>query len=560
MKKLTLIITLCFLLLCITACGNTDRNHATVGNGIEFAGVEDMLTHMDGMWATDDNLGEKSYYIFQDGQIYVTTDTRYSEQIKYMLDSALQKSGLESLYVQNFTTTPKRIYLSDLSIIPDPVTLFPQTGEIKLYEGTYKEESIIITEESVLLVNDDAKTGTVMTKISDTVDFSIEHFEPLFNQVLNSYQIPSSHFLMTPAEYGEMIKTTIPQFDWWSQTWSDDDLEVYAPDEALTPVAGSSLLISKESLTFAYKVSVSTGFIGKNHTQSLVITYSPEEGSIQVLETNNPSMNLYSLIKYGLYAIQNIPEAYTDPIELANDMDAKGRKDSSDYSSEIVMTANGITYELSTTEAGSATLGEFNIKVNGAISLNTILEGATESTNPAESGNISSNSNSSDNAQSSGSATEPTADTQAPTETEPTATESATKDKLNFSFSDPSCFSTPLTIEWEIPYHCEYAANYLFEEDGTCYMLLGAPFDVVCKGIGTYSVDGDTVTFHIILDDGTEIEYTYLFNFDAGTVTQLSEEGFAFYHERNDVFKLTEAKDLSLDIYKEAFPSAEDIG
>lgn len=498
MKKIISVFLVCLLLLCIAACGSTDRSHANFGNTIKFSSSEEMLKYMNGMWVLDENTDTKSYYIFQDGQVHIVTDATYSAQVKKALDSALQNGGLDTLYMQDFENVSGRMYLSDISITPDPVTLFPQDGEIKLYDGKYDEQSIVITEESVLLVPKGADSGTAMTKLSNTADFSAEHFETLFNQAIDSYQISSGYFLMDTAEYGEMIKTTIPQFDWWSQTWSDDDLEVYAPDEALTPVAGSSLLISKESLTFVYKVSVSTGFIGKNHTQSLVITYSPEEGSIQVLETNNPSMNLYSLIKYGLYAIQNIPEAYTDPIELANDMDAKGRKVSSDYSSEIVMTANGITYELSTTEAGSATLGEFNIKLNKTISLNTILEGAMEST-----------------------------------ETETAPTQSGTMKQLLDS-------SKSWIGEWEYD-GWEYNIHFVFTEDGACYFALTSETELFGAGIGTYAVKDENKLSVKIMMDGKEKTATYNFNPEDFSLTVTSKEGLVA--EKGDVFCLREDPD-----------------
>ena len=82
--------TLCLLLLCSTACGNTDQSTATFGDAMEFASSEEMMKHLEGMWVVDANADEKSYYIFQDGQIYLTTDMMYSAQVKEMLDSAVK--------------------------------------------------------------------------------------------------------------------------------------------------------------------------------------------------------------------------------------------------------------------------------------------------------------------------------------------------------------------------------------------------------------------------------------------------------------------------------------
>ena len=88
MKKTILIVILCVLLLCITACGITRGSIAAFGNTMEFASGEEMLNHLAGMWVVDDDAEEKSYYIFRDRQIYITTDTMYSEQVKQMLDKA----------------------------------------------------------------------------------------------------------------------------------------------------------------------------------------------------------------------------------------------------------------------------------------------------------------------------------------------------------------------------------------------------------------------------------------------------------------------------------------
>ena len=82
MKKTIGIFVLCLLLLCMAACGNNSKSNNTA-----FASSEEMLQHLQGMWVVDGNADEKSYYIFQDGQIYVTTDTMYLAQVKKALDS-----------------------------------------------------------------------------------------------------------------------------------------------------------------------------------------------------------------------------------------------------------------------------------------------------------------------------------------------------------------------------------------------------------------------------------------------------------------------------------------
>ena len=59
MKKAILAVTLCILLLCITACGNTNRNDPALGNTIKFAGNEEMLKHLEGMWEVNESVNEK---------------------------------------------------------------------------------------------------------------------------------------------------------------------------------------------------------------------------------------------------------------------------------------------------------------------------------------------------------------------------------------------------------------------------------------------------------------------------------------------------------------------
>ena len=381
MKKTMVFMLVFALMLSMIACGNDGHNNK------QFASGDEMLQHLEGMWVVGDNAEEKTYYIFQNGQIYNLTDTMYSAQVENLLDSALQNSGLDALHLQDFATVSDRMYLSDVAVTPDPVSLYPQNGEIKLYEGKYEQKSIIITEDTVLLAPKDSENAAVMTKLSNTVDLSTEHFEALFNQVIDSYQIPASSFLVSTEEYGEMIKSTISGFDWWNLIWTDEEQQLYTPNEALTPINGSKLLITKEDLLYVYKVSVSTGFIGENHEETLTITYSPEEGVFEAIEVNKSLSNVHTLIAYGLYAVQNIPGAYTNPEALYNDMIAMGETTNSVYGTTATMTANGLKYTFTISDV----LTEFEIMVDDTISFKEVLDATKENENTTTPGTSSDN-------------------------------------------------------------------------------------------------------------------------------------------------------------------------
>ncbi len=486
MKKTLLICTLCFLLLFVTACSNNDSTEVTFQDTIEFSSSEEMFNHMAGMWVVEDDAIEKSYYIFQNGQVYVMTDTMYAATVKELLDSAVQNGGLEALYKQDFASITSRMYLSDVAITPDPVKLFLQNGKFKLYDGKFNEQSIVITESSVFLVEKDAETPAVITKISDTADLSTVHFETLFTLSLDSYQLPTKYFLKDTAEYGEAIKSTISGFDWWTLTQTGDGIQVYTPNDALSPISGSKLLISKESVTYIYKTSVSTGFIGQNHEELLTVNYRPEDGEFEVIEVNASLTDMYSLMAYGLYAIQDIPGVYTDPETLYSDMLYNGEV----TETTLTLKVNGIEYFIDESD----TYVQFKIQVDDTISLAQAqhLDEANKNYAPLQSGTL--------------------------------------EQLLDGSKS--------WVAKWKFA-GWEYNVHFVFKEDGTCYFAL-SELELLSAGMGTYTVkNGNTLHLSLAVgvEDGTDI---YTFDPDDFSLTVVSTENFAA--KNGDVFYLQEAE------------------
>lgn len=500
MKKAILTVTLCILLLCITACGNTNRSTAAFDNTMEFASSEEMLKHLDGMWVVDADAAENSYYIFRDGQIYITTDTMYSAQVKNMLDNALQNGGVEALYNQDFASVSKRMYLSDVSITPNAISLFPQNGEIKMYEGQYDEKSVVITEESVLLTTSDTENGTVMTKLSDAADFSMERFEEIYNEVTENYAVPTSQLWLGLTEYGEMVKTKIPQFDWWVDK-STSDIEAYAPSGGISTLDGSGLVITKQSLEFVYKINVASW--NDSYEPTLTIEYNPGKGSFLVHDKDNNALNLLSLVQYGAYAVQNFPGAYTDPVELYNAIANTELVTADGITNKKELTVNGLTYSLCVGTDG--TWGQFSIEANDTIHLVDVLKSRQETTED--------------------------------TETVTTPTQSGTMEQL--------LDSTKSWVGlWELD-GWEYNVHFVFNQDGDCYFALSSETELFGAGLGTYTVkDGNKLSVSMKMD-GEKHSVTYAFNPEDFSLTVASKKGLVA--EKGDVVFLREDTDIDVE-------------
>lgn len=502
MKKAIAIFALCLLLLCITACGNGSK--VKFENTIEFASSEEMLNHLAGMWVVEDDAEEKSYYIFQDGQVCIVTDGLYSNQVKNMLNSALQNSGLEGLYIQDFANISKRMYLSDVSTTADSVTMYPQNGEIILYEGDYGEKSIVVTEEAVMLAPKGEDRTFAMTKISDTADFSLEQFRQLYNQVIDSHQIPASYILMDPEEYGEMVKKILKDFDpmMWKETRLDGNSVVYEtiPDWATT----GRLLISNKEVDLNYTLNVESWYWNETTSSlesmypNLKLYYKPENPGVGAMKSGESDVNITPLIQYCLYAVKDYPGAYTDPVALYSDMVEKGKSTTSAFDTTTTYKSGGLEYSL--TVGPTKTSAFFCIYIDDTVSLKDIMSVAEENENSG---------------------------------TQYSPLQSGTLEQL----LDGSKSWVGL---WEYE-GWEYRVHYVFEEDGNCYFALSSETELYSAGVGTYTVkDGNTLSLTVKMN-GEKKSVAYAFNPEEFSLTVTSKEGLVA--QKGEVFYLQENTD-----------------
>lgn len=187
MKKTIVFMLAVVLMLSMIACGNDAHS-----NNKQFANKEEMLQYLQGVWAVESASGVTHHFIFQGDQIFITTDAKYQIGVMKLLDTAHQSGELNALLSQNFATISQRMALEDFCIIPDPITWLPETGEItveagKLVSDKYSNVEVIsISENSVSVKSLIPGYSGSMTKLSGTVDSS-EHFETLFNNVVNIY-------------------------------------------------------------------------------------------------------------------------------------------------------------------------------------------------------------------------------------------------------------------------------------------------------------------------------------------------------------------------------------
>ena len=482
MKKLIGFFALFFLLLCMTACNNND-DHTDLGNSMKFTSSEEMLKYMDGMWVTEDNADAKSYYIFQNGQVYVMTDAMYCAQVTKILDSTLQNGGLDALYVQDFENISNRMHLNDISTKPDPVTLFPEDGIIKLYDGKYDEESIVITEDAVLLVAKDTENTAVITKLSNTADFSHNDFSSLFDAVKKNYtSVPASWLFPSAGEYAEVIKEFYPDIEYFVLVNKTNDSATYTSD-GKTKDSYSTFFVSNDSVIYS--------------RDKLVITYTPGSSSYDLLVMDKKYPNLAQLLQYVEPVLNCFPGTLSTS-EIVERFENEHTVSSGWRT--LVITTDGITCTINQTTDNKEML--IRIEVANSIQLPEEFEIKEDATI-----------------------------------TETTPMQSGTLEQL---LDGSKCWVGKWKFEgWE------YNVYYVFKEDGNCYFALGSNTYLFGAGMGTYTVaDGNIISVDLMMN-GKKCPATYIFDPNTFSLEVVSVEGFAA--QKGDTFSLQEDMDHDVE-------------
>lgn len=203
MKKVLLAFLLFVLVFGISACSSA---YSAPDHTIEFSSSEEMLQQLAGMWMIENNDTDKTYYIFQNNEIYITKESKYSIQVENVLNDAVRTGGLTAWSKQNLWTVSDAMQLSDVANIQTVIDYYPNKGQVKLNAGTSTEASIFLTDSGVFYYSGSSPSGVLMSKISDTADFTSGRFPYLFDIAKGNYTAPREWFFPSAETYANVIK------------------------------------------------------------------------------------------------------------------------------------------------------------------------------------------------------------------------------------------------------------------------------------------------------------------------------------------------------------------
>ena len=320
MKKV-LAVLLCFAYaVSLAACTNTPR----------FKSKSDMMEHLRGMWAVDDTLNDKTYYVFQDDKIYSFNDIQFSNNIAAYFDSFVSDGNLVALSKLDYDAVISNIGIEGFIGNPeDNTTILPSKGKVILDDGKTYEKSIIITNDGVVITEAGEDASTALTKLSNTVDFTGTHFAELFKEIKKDYAIPIYTFLKTPAEYAQMY---VDELIFEEQT-TETSYKLYHINGRENGV------FAWDDVRFLYSTGKAASSDG-NPTFQLLYTPSADKPQLIISEKLWPDFE-HLLDKYAMPILSGIPGAIgTEEIMNRFEQEGKTTNGVCTYST----TNNGIQY------------------------------------------------------------------------------------------------------------------------------------------------------------------------------------------------------------------------
>lgn len=463
MKKVCLFFAVCAIILSLTACTEEPK----------FETVSALLNHMEGMWFVEEENEQKSYYIFQEGKIYVTSDGMYTAGVERILSDALRNGGLNAWPHQDFTQVTNRLSLESFSYLKNEDTVvFPEKGEIIFNQGESSEERIVITEDSVTLRSGNKENGKSIKKLSDTADFSSEHFSELFADIKKDYKVSSKALFCSPASYVNSLKELHPYIDSFKLVSKDGDSTIHTLDGNLIN-SGASLIVDSDSVMFSEGKPVE----GKG--SPFVVMYEPGVDCDQWLLfiCDRRHTTLSTLLKYTEPVLRDLPGAL-GTAELLSRFEKE--KTVSGGVRNFETKIKGITYEIMQTTNDKTSA--IYIKVDEYLQLPE--QEANNTNTSSNSSNASANSNATD----------------------------TLSEALDFS------------KVWKIDFTAEDVSgtfHYVFSEDGTCYVVLSDGNWPWGGGTGTYRINGNAIDIQLSMD-GCLFVYSYEFDPQTYTLTHTS--------------------------------------
>ena len=324
---------------------------------------------LNGMYIQEDNDADKTFYIFQDGKVFVFNDAQFCTSMENLFCSLVAEDKLTVLCGLDYKTAidlfDKDAFLENTS---KSVVVKPENGLLVIDQGKSYEKQIVVTDEGVFAKGAYDDKGVLLTKLSHIPDFSGEHFEALFRKTKENYTISTADFWADTKEYGAMVKRINPEIDGWDLITQNETTTAYKSSEWVPSIKGS-LFIDDASVVFTREVTMDTAWVNP----SFSIVYMPGSHVI-ITEKDNPSLDMKLLLYYATKAVENFPGA-ADSVELfeiiQNEI-SMGNYEIRDSATIVTKTINGITYKVY--QGTNGMWGLVEIKAGETMKLSDIAE------------------------------------------------------------------------------------------------------------------------------------------------------------------------------------------
>ena len=325
MKKAILFLLAFVLVLSITACSD----------GRSFDSSDALLEEMEGMWLVRET---NTYYIFRDGRVYKLGEYTIINRFKSHLDSLVKNRILDLstlTYARAISAQGTPQFLGE----PETITIEPKKGRIHIDKDGPQAERIQIKEDHVTVRDVETNGLYSLEKYSDTIDFSGEDFEALFQEAVDNYTISFSDFTYSASEYAQALKSAYPY-----------------------PTRSDSFTISNDMMIFS-----------EDGSQNSYVMYNPSGvlgQDYHLLISDDKGTRLdFLLYDYADVLLEKLPGALSST-EIVS-LFTKNRKV---YSDATVMdtTVNGYRYKISKSPYGLNT--RIWITLPTSIKLKTIME------------------------------------------------------------------------------------------------------------------------------------------------------------------------------------------
>lgn len=351
--RTVLIISLMIFLLAACGKSKTDTEQTqpkTEQTQPKFESEEAMFAVLNGMWVVDES-PITDYLIIENDQIQLIDTAHFKQAVETVMYSTLESEGFKTLIQLDYQTVLDKLTASDMfeNTYCDIDTDFEE-GIVKIRTGNGDNYQIVVEKDQAGIIKKDGDNVTPLEKVSETADFSGDHFELIFNVTKENLPLPADQFWMDPMFYGDYVKARKMNDYWWVQVSNTEKEVIYQTIEDISTISGV-FIADEDSVTYSYKVIVSNSW-DPDFCPQFVITYQPKSGGITIIDKDNTSLNLPDLVSYGAQAVSSFPGAYDNYVDLYNAL-ASVASPVSDGIQTAKLTKSGLTYFLQVSTDGS---------------------------------------------------------------------------------------------------------------------------------------------------------------------------------------------------------------